>query len=346
MNKTACITIFILCLVSNAIFAQYQNLTIDANGEIYDLQYKILQKSQKGRKVAFKDFVTFHLVTTTEQDSVFKTTYPDNPLTKEISVEDYRYANKGFMEEMLLQMREGDSTVFFVKARDLFSAIKRKRPDFISAGSTLKYYFKILKIKNEQEVKRDADEVVFQQLKKEEKIIAPYIAKNFPQAKRTYAGIWYDIEYQGEGDFAKENDVVAIKYTCSFLDGRMLSSSDNDGRLFEFPVNQGFAIKGLDQALMLMRQGAKGSFIIPSYLAYGPEGFKDKVPPYTILRFDIEFIDIVSRKIIIENKGQILEEEKAKQEQENPLMSEERRKTIEKDLKKRKVEQENKRKHN
>ena len=97
---------------------------------------------------------------------------------------------------------------------------------------------------------------------------------------------------------------------------------------------------------MLMRQGTKGTFIIPSYLAYGPEGFKDKVAPHTTLRFDIEFVDIVSRKIIIENKGQIMEEEKLKQDQEIPLMSEERRKTIEKDLKKRKIEQENKKKNN
>ena len=184
--------------------------------------------------------MTFHLVTTTENDSVLKTTYPDRPLTKEISVEDYRYADKGFMEEMLLQMSEGDSAVFFVKAKDLFRAIKRKRPAFIPEHSTLKYYLKIIKLKNEQEVKRDADQVVFQQLKKEEKVIAPYVAKNFPQAKRTYSGIWYNFDYQGEGDFAQEDDVVAIKYTCSYLDGKVLSSSDRDGRLFEFPVNKGF----------------------------------------------------------------------------------------------------------
>ncbi|MDX2306247.1 MAG: FKBP-type peptidyl-prolyl cis-trans isomerase [Microscillaceae bacterium] len=336
--------LFVLNFATSGFTQNYQELSVEANGNVYTIQYKIFQNPKKGRKVAFRDFVTFHLATTTESDSVLKTTYPNAPLTKEISVEDYNYADQGFMQAMLLQLQEADSAVFLVKAEDLFEAIKRKKPSFIAAGSHLKYYFKILKLKNEEEVKRDANEVVFQQLKAEEKIIAPFIAKKMPQAKRTYSGIWYTIEYQGEGDFAQEDDVVAIRYTCSFLDGKILSSSDQDGRLFEFPVNKGFAIKGLDQAMLLLKQGAKGTFIIPSYLAYGAEGFGEQVPPYSILKFDIEFVDIVSRKIVIENKGEILEQEKLQKEQQIPLMSEEQRKEIEKDLKKRKLETDYKKK--
>ncbi|NJO02209.1 MAG: hypothetical protein HC880_11435 [Bacteroidia bacterium] len=162
-----------------------------------------------------------------------------------------------------------------------------------------------------------------------------YVAKQLPEAKRTYSGIWYKIDYQGEGDFAVEDDVVAIRYEGKLLDGTLFSSSDRDGRLLEFPVNKGFVIKGMDEAMLLLKKGAKASFIIPAYLAYDEMGWGELIPPFTPLRFDVEFIDIVSRKIIIENKGKILAEEKIKEE---TVDQEKLLKEIEKDVKKKRCE--------
>ncbi|MEO1653717.1 MAG: FKBP-type peptidyl-prolyl cis-trans isomerase [Bacteroidota bacterium] len=315
----------------------YQELSVETNGSFYNLQMKVHQSDPAGRKIKLKDFVTFHLVTTTQQDSLLRSTYRSQPLIKEISIDDYNYADKGFMEEMLMQLSVGDSATFLVNSGDLFQAIKRKRPTFLPADSYLKYHFKILKTQNELEIKRDRDEVVFQQMKADQKLIAPFIAKNYPKAKKKYSGLWYDIQVEGEGDFARENDVVAVRYEGRFLDGQVFASSDRDGRHFEFPVNQGFAIKGLDEGIMLLKEGGKATFIIPSGLAFAAEGLGDKVGPHTVVVYDIELIEIVSRQILIENKrsdeGTPIKKE---------LSLEEKIKLIEKDAKKRKLEGNNK----
>ncbi len=330
-----------LCLKTQAQSSGFSSLPVEANGEFYQIQYKIHPNSNSGKKIALKDFVKFHLVTMTESDSVLKTTYPDQPLVKEISTRDYPYVTEGFIKDMLLKLSEGDSATFLVQADDLFEAIKRKRPDFIASGSRLKYVFKILEIQGFGEVKKDEEALIFEQRKIDEKIIARYVAKNMDDAKRTFNGMWYQIHHQGEGDFALEDDVVAIRYTLRLLNGEIIANSDRDGRLFEFPVNKGFVISGLDQALLLLKEGASATFVMPSYLAFGSVGKPGLIPPDTPVIYDIEFLDIVSRKIIIENKGQVLQEEKQRAQKEG-ISEEEALKRIQKDLRKRNIKVTNK----
>jgi len=272
MKNTKYILILISLLLGNfhSIQAQldtYNTFNVTANGKFYELSY-IINVQGKGPIIGPRDYVKFHLVTTTEDDSVLKSSYDDLPLVKEMSTDEYTYADQGFMKEMLFKLREGDSATFIVNSSDLFEAIKRPRPRFIKPGSNLKYIFKILDIQNIQQVEVDKKQRLFELKKIDEEPIAKYAAKNLQGAKKTYSGIWYQIHYQGEGDFAIEDDVVAIRFKGSLLDGTVFNSSDRTGRLFEFPVNKGFVIKGLDEAMLLLKKGAKATFIIPSYLAY------------------------------------------------------------------------------
>jgi FKBP-type peptidyl-prolyl cis-trans isomerase FkpA len=334
------ILVWLLCLIVNgAAWAQaseYKTLDLSLNKRWYTLRYQILNKHHKGRKIVRKDYVTFHLQTRTETDSVLKSSYPNAPITKEISNEDVTSAEKGFLEDMLLQLHIGDSAVFLVKSDMQFEAINRKRPAFIKAGSDLKYYIKILQVYNEQEVKKLKDEEDFRARKIDEKAIIQYTAKSGLPYKKTYSGIWYHIETQGEGDFAVKDDVVSIQYVGKHLDGKIFGSSAQDGRNFEFPVGGKVAIRALDEVMLLLKKGAKAKFVIPSYLAYGTSGWGDKVPPSTPILFEIDFMDIVSHKIIIENKGDINQEEKAKEKSKQKTPSEiEKQKQIEKDVKKR-----------
>jgi hypothetical protein len=61
------------------------------------------------------------------------------------------------------------------------------------------------------------------------------------------------------------------------------------------------------------------------------------IPPNTPLVYEVEFTDIISRKIIIEDKNAVMQEEKRKKEAEEATKKseEERKADIEKDLKKR-----------
>jgi FKBP-type peptidyl-prolyl cis-trans isomerase len=52
------------------------------------------------------------------------------------------------------------------------------------------------------------------------------------------------------------------------------------------------AIPGWDEGLLLLNKGARATFIMPSALAYGEQGFAS-IPPYTPLVFEIEVVDVV-----------------------------------------------------
>lgn len=330
--------IIFYCLLSIGIQAQdFQTIPITLNkGEQYQVQYLNHTTKKQGRKVIRRDYVVFHLQTQTDKDSVLKSTFSQEPQVKEISIEESRYINEGFLQEMLLMMHIGDSATFLIDEQMLFDALKKTRPKFIKYGSQLKYIIKILKVQTAEQADNDKKEIIFQQRKAEEKLITQVVAKNKIPAKRTYSGIYYYLENEGEGDFAKKDDVVSVRYTGRFLDGKVFGSSDDDGRMFEFPVACGFAIKGFDEVLLLMKKGAKGVFIMPSYLCYGTEGWTGWIPPDAPLIFEIEFIDVIIKKLIIEKKGDVMAEER-KKEKKKEKSEEERLKEMEKDVRKKTI---------
>jgi len=58
-------------------------------------------------------------------------------------------------------------------------------------------------------------------------------------------------------------------------------------------------IKGLEEAIGLMREGEKSLFILPSELGFGNQGSSSQViPPFTSLIFEVEILKVSSpRKI-------------------------------------------------
>ncbi len=316
--------------------AGYQTFSAIANGYYYAVHQKIHTRTNGTQKILRRDFVRFYLQTTTSSGTVLANNFGGVPFVKEISVDNPSTSEQGFIQSMLLQLNVGDSATFAVRAEDLFNAIKRPISKQINKDELLYYTFKILKKQIWEEVARDNKQAVFEQSKKDEKEIASFVAKNLPGAKRTYSGLWYKIEFQGEGDFAVEDDVVAINYTGRFLGGQPFGSSNQDGRLLEFPVGRGFVIKGLDEALPLLREGAKATFVVPSYLAYGSEGWGSLIPPDTPLVFEIDFVDILLHKIIIQNKARLNAQDQSRAKEEGMTL-EEYFESIEKEMRKGKI---------
>ncbi|TAE12993.1 MAG: hypothetical protein EAZ95_11685 [Bacteroidetes bacterium] len=341
MMQNLSFTLFfsVFCLAYLPAHAQgHKEMEAFLNGKFYKIAYKIHKHHGHHRRIVKKDYVTFHMEVRNSENKVLNATFGKKPVVKEISNDDYAKADKGFMEDILLQLHKEDSATFWIPEYMLFQAIKRPRPAQVRAGSTVTYNIKVLKVQNIEEVENDKNQIVFDQRQKDEKAIAQYIAQHkLPNMKKTYSGIWYTTENnEGEGDFAQKGDVVAVKYVGKFLNGEVFGSSDDDGRLFEFPVAEKFAITAFDEVFLLLRKGAKCTFLTPSYLAYKEFGLNKIVPPNTPLLFEVEFVDIVANKIVIENKGEIMEKERKKAEEDKVLKTlQERQKGIDKDAEKR-----------
>ena len=108
----------------------------------------------------------------------------------------------------------------------------------------------------------------------------------------TASGLQYEILNKGKKEGKKPllSDRVEVHYKGTLLDGTEFDSSYKRGQTASFPL--GNVIKGWQEGVQLMREGAKYKFYIPHDLAYGASGAGDSIPPYSTLIFEIELIKV------------------------------------------------------
>ena len=109
----------------------------------------------------------------------------------------------------------------------------------------------------------------------------------------TASGLKYEDLIVGTGEYPKTGDKVVVHYTGKLTDGSIFDSSVERNQPFTFPIGKGRVIKGWDEGLSNMKIGGKRILTIPSDLAYGERGAGDRIPPNSILIFEVELIDIV-----------------------------------------------------
>lgn len=107
----------------------------------------------------------------------------------------------------------------------------------------------------------------------------------------TESGLQYKVEKEGTGAKPTANDKVKVHYTGTLLDGTKFDSSVDRGEPAEFGVGQ--VIKGWTEGLQIMPVGSKYIFWIPSELAYGERGAGQDIKPNSVLKFEVELLDIV-----------------------------------------------------
>ncbi len=126
----------------------------------------------------------------------------------------------------------------------------------------------------------------------QEKIWAYLKAGAFENVDSTESGLYYIEESSGTGEFFEDGDEVKVFYTGKFLDGREFDSNVGD-EVLSFTLPSAYMIDGWNEGIKLMRNGEKGTLIIPYTLAYGEEGRYDQhgrvvIPPYETLVFEME----------------------------------------------------------
>ncbi|MBD1390603.1 FKBP-type peptidyl-prolyl cis-trans isomerase [Neiella sp. HB171785] len=106
----------------------------------------------------------------------------------------------------------------------------------------------------------------------------------------TESGLQYEVLVAGEGAKPTAADKVKVHYHGSLIDGTVFDSSVNRGEPISFPVTG--VIPGWVEALQLMTVGSKWRLTIPQNLAYGERGAGAAIPPYSVLVFEVELLDI------------------------------------------------------
>ena len=124
----------------------------------------------------------------------------------------------------------------------------------------------------------------------EKKNIAEYIAKTDTSFRQSPLAFWYKIEREGKGATLKRGDNVHIRFNLGLLDGSICYTPEHKGEqtitIGRYDIN-----RGLDEALLMLREGGRGKFIIPADLAFGIVGDQDCVGSKRTVIYEIISIE-------------------------------------------------------
>ncbi|MDU0372587.1 FKBP-type peptidyl-prolyl cis-trans isomerase [Hymenobacter endophyticus] len=125
-------------------------------------------------------------------------------------------------------------------------------------------------------------------------VIQQYIKdKSLTGFRKDTLDVYIGVTQPGTGPNAKRGKVVKVLYTGTLLDGTVF---DSNLTTLGFPFTIGLSgdrgvINGWNGAFTRLNKGAKATLLIPSAQAYGSSS-SGKIPANSVLRFDVEVVDI------------------------------------------------------
>ncbi len=122
-----------------------------------------------------------------------------------------------------------------------------------------------------------------------------FLAANKDKAgvKTLPSGVQYKVIKPGTGASPKASDTVEVNYRGTLIDGKEFDSSYSRGQPASFPVNG--VIKGWQEVLQVMKEGAHWQIVVPSELAYGESGSGSAIGPNATLIFEVELLKIMAQ---------------------------------------------------
>jgi FKBP-type peptidyl-prolyl cis-trans isomerase len=203
------------------------------------------------------------------------------------------------LDEMVGVMREGEEYEFFLPSGAAY--LDYEIPNVLPANSIVRARILIDKVLT----------VAEQRLVEDRKIKNYIAAESLMGFDSLASGVYYATTQAGDTSVqVTASSIVGVRYTGSFLDGTTFDS--NTGANDEIygvvmnDVSDRRPIEGFLTGIQQMTLGEKGTIIIPSHAAYGPGVVAlpqsivedllgpraNDIPPFAILRFDVEVVEI------------------------------------------------------
>jgi len=259
-----------------------------------------------GDKIKLNDVITFDVVQKTEKDSILFSSYS---LGHPLKIQVQQCQNVGDLMDAFPLLAAKDSAYIKVPTDSVFKDHEDQRPPFLKKGSWLVFNVKIDKVQSLQEA-IDEKNAAGEKMKASEAADRDkFIADHKLTVKTTPSGLKYVITQPSMKPKPLTGDTLLVNYIGRTTNGKVFDSSiqaeaqkaglNQPGRNYEplqVIAGAGTVIKGWDEGLLLLNEGSKAKFIIPSNLGYGTEGAGEDIPPYSTLVFDIELVKIKPTK--------------------------------------------------
>ncbi len=131
---------------------------------------------------------------------------------------------------------------------------------------------------------------VEQEVAKNDVDIQNYLKQRNLSYTKTVDGMYYSITPSGATTAPAATDLVTLHYKLTLLDGTFVDSTSkvaNQSKSIIFGVSQSM----FTLPVSIMKAGDKGTFLLPSSLAFGGNTFGN-VPAYAVIKAEIEVISI------------------------------------------------------
>jgi FKBP-type peptidyl-prolyl cis-trans isomerase FkpA len=148
-----------------------------------------------------------------------------------------------------------------------------------------------IKVVTQKDVEEKSKEANRQYTLRERDELNIYLKNHSEKFAQTGSGLYYHISKTTNNAKVKQGQLVTIAYVIKLLDGTICYTSKEEG-LKKFIVGGDNVETGLHEALLLMKIGEGGRFILPSHLAHGLLGDMDKIPPKAVVIYDLELISV------------------------------------------------------
>lgn len=107
----------------------------------------------------------------------------------------------------------------------------------------------------------------------------------------TPTGLWYMILEKGSGPPVEREKLLVYTYETRLLSGKICYSADTTAPK-KIVAGKGNIEAGLEEGLLLLREGSKARFIIPPYLAHGNFGDMNRIPGSSILLTEVDVLEV------------------------------------------------------
>lgn len=118
------------------------------------------------------------------------------------------------------------------------------------------------------------------------------VLKRYPNAKMTSSGLWYVVNAEGNGKQVADGDKMTMHIIGKLSSGTEFDNTYKTGNPVTLGAGSITGIKGLNEGLFLMHEGAKYTFIIPSSLGFGERGAGKEIPANSSLIFEVDMLSV------------------------------------------------------
>ncbi|MFA7082408.1 MAG: FKBP-type peptidyl-prolyl cis-trans isomerase [Bacteroidales bacterium] len=226
---------------------------------------------------------------------------------------------QGDLIDGVLMMRKGEVCTFAFERDSIFRLFEGNLPPYFVSGMFAYWTMEIDDIKTDQEQKAEEAKYRLEQEAQmaEQKILSDSLAQLEPQViakaikeynldSKEVNGVYFKKTLTNKTNLKpKEGDKARVHYVGKFTDGKLFDTSVEEaakaankfqeGRPYEpleFEIGKHMMIPGFEEAVKMMNKGEKAIVLIPSKLAYGPQG-RGEILPSSPLIFELELVEII-----------------------------------------------------